>query len=401
MADENKFDMDAAYAALRPHQRALFDLLGITAVGAKKMVDGAVNAFDTTGKIVRGEPVTQDEVKRGAGDVAGVAMVGSMPFGRPAGAVGSGGGRRLDMSPEARIARAQKLGFDTDQTWLHATTHDFKAFDPKKMNPEGHLGQSIYLTNKAADANANYAGTHGPDLTNRIAERAEQLINEVHRSPLKWGSPEYDAAMAAAKERALMEIAGPHDGAILPLYARTKNVLDLTPEAKPTWIDLAPKMNRSGDIVADSPKMQAIDRALMRAESDGIYDLDRQRVLGDIGENAFDGIRARDLDKMLRESEGLMYATDGNTGQLMSSELIRRIWEALGYRGVKIDAREKFSNMKMPDDTQHLMMFKPQDLRSVNAAFSPSKKNSGDLLAARGGLPYVYGYTPPPPGEVY
>lgn len=62
MADENKFDMDAAYSALRPHQRALFDLLGITAVGAKKMVDGAVNAFDTTGKIVRGEAVTPDEV---------------------------------------------------------------------------------------------------------------------------------------------------------------------------------------------------------------------------------------------------------------------------------------------------------------------------------------------------
>ena len=64
MADENKFDIDAAYSALRPHQRALFDLLGITAVGAKKMVDGAVNAFDTTGKIVRGEAVTPDEVKR-------------------------------------------------------------------------------------------------------------------------------------------------------------------------------------------------------------------------------------------------------------------------------------------------------------------------------------------------
>lgn len=318
MADDNAFDMDAAYAAMRPHQRALFDLLGITAVGAKKIADSAVNAFD-----------------------------------------------------------------------------------PRKGSPEGHLGRSIYLTNEAADAGANYAGTHGPDITSRIQRRAEQLIGDVHADrSLKWGSPEYDAAMEAARQRALAELAGSHDGAILPLYARNKNILDLTPEARPTWIDIEPKMNRHGDIVGDSPKMQAIERALTRAEADGIYDLNTSRVIGDIADNAYDGIRARDLDKMLRESEGLMYATD-DTGNLMSSDIIRRIWQALGYRGVKIDPKEKFQNIKMPDGTQHLMMFEPRDLRSVNAAFSPSKKNSDDLLATRGGLPYVYGYTPPPPGEVY
>lgn len=391
MAD-NAFDIDAAYGALRPHQRALFDLIGAGAVGVKKIGDSAVNAFDTMSRILgNGAPVTMDEVKQGAGDAAGVAMAGSMPFARPGSSVGSGGLRRLDMSEPARLERARKLGFDTDTTWYHGTTHDFNAFDPKKANPEGHLGRSIYLTNESADAAANYAGSHGPDITNRIEQRAEQIAQEMNAG---WRTPEYEIA----RQRAASEVLGPHDGAILPLYARGNRIADLTPYGSPPWLDLTPR--RGGDV--HSPKMQAIERALMQAERDGVYDLKTTQVIDDLLERAYDGgpMSGRDLDRTLRGSEGMMYATD-DTGQLVSSDLIRRIWQALGFRGVKIDATEKFQNMKMPSGTEHLMMFDPRDVRSVNAAFQPSKKNSSDLLAARGGLPITYGYQPPAPGEVY
>lgn len=133
MAGENAFDMDAAYAAMRPHQRAMFDLLGITAVGAKKMIDGAVNAFDTTGRIVRGEPVTPDEVKRGAGDVAGVAMVGSMPFGRPAGAVGSGAPVRLP-GVERAMKAGQKVEPDQRMLTMHNLTADNLLYAARKYD---------------------------------------------------------------------------------------------------------------------------------------------------------------------------------------------------------------------------------------------------------------------------
>lgn len=390
MADENAFDMDGFYKSLRPHQRAMFDVLGAAVMGGKNIADSAVNAFQTTGRIVRGEPVTDEDVKRGAGDVAGVAMVGSMPFGRPAGAVGSGGGRRLDMSEPARLERARRLGFDTDTTWYHGTTHDFNAFDPKKANPEGHLGRSIYLTNEPADAAANYAGSHGPDITNRIEQRAERIAQDMGA---EWRTPEYELA----RQQAANEILGAHDGAILPIYARSKRIADLTPYGDAPWLDLTPR--RGNDV--HSPKMQAIERALMQAERDGVYDLKTPQVIDDVLERAYgEPVSGRDLDKTLRNSEGLMYATD-DAGQLVSHDVIRRIWQALGFRGVKIDATENFKNMKMPGGTEHLMMFDPRDVRSVNAAFQPSKKNSSDLLATRGGLPMTYGYTPPPPGEVY
>lgn len=39
----------------------------------------------------------------------------------------------LDMSPEARLARAKEMGFDTDTTWYHGTDRDFPAFDASKI----------------------------------------------------------------------------------------------------------------------------------------------------------------------------------------------------------------------------------------------------------------------------
>lgn len=120
MAD-NAFDIDAAYGALRPHQRALFDLIGAGAVGVKKIGDSAVNAFDTMSRILgNGAPVTMDEVKQGAGDAAGVAMAGSMPFARPGGAaLASGAPVRLP-----GVERALRAGQAVDEPMRMLTTHN-------------------------------------------------------------------------------------------------------------------------------------------------------------------------------------------------------------------------------------------------------------------------------------
>lgn len=75
----NAFDMDEAYGAMRPHQRGLFNVLGMAAVGGKKLIDAGANAFDTVGRIIGyGAPVTMDEVQRGASDAAMFAMPGTM-----------------------------------------------------------------------------------------------------------------------------------------------------------------------------------------------------------------------------------------------------------------------------------------------------------------------------------
>lgn len=75
----NAFDMDEAYGAMRPHQRGLFNMLGMAAVGGKKLIDAGANAFDTVGRIMGyGDPVTMDEVRRAADDASMFAMPGTM-----------------------------------------------------------------------------------------------------------------------------------------------------------------------------------------------------------------------------------------------------------------------------------------------------------------------------------
>lgn len=54
--------------------------------------------------------------------------------------------RGLDMSPEARKARAEEMGFDTSRVWYHGTTKEFDAFDPAKANRAGGVARAFYLT---------------------------------------------------------------------------------------------------------------------------------------------------------------------------------------------------------------------------------------------------------------
>lgn len=49
----------------------------------------------------------------------------------------------LDMSPEARMQRAQDLGFDTDNVFYHGTSSDFAELQPSTV---GDLGAGVYVT---------------------------------------------------------------------------------------------------------------------------------------------------------------------------------------------------------------------------------------------------------------
>lgn len=51
--------------------------------------------------------------------------------------------RGLDMNPEARMQRAQDLGFDTDNVFYHGTASDFAELQPSTV---GDLGGGVYVT---------------------------------------------------------------------------------------------------------------------------------------------------------------------------------------------------------------------------------------------------------------
>ena len=100
----------------------------------------------------------------------------------------------------------------------------------------------------------------------------------------------------------------------------------------------------------------------------------------DIENVLYDEVPASELDKALRESDALNYATD-DEGNLASNEIIRRVYEALGYDSVLIDAKKTFSGMDIEEGVKHLMVFEPEKLRSEFATFDPSKRKSRNLMA--------------------
>lgn len=63
--------------------------------------------------------------------------------------------RDLDMSPEARKARAEQMGFDTSKVWYHGTDQDFDAFDVNAdaINRDQDSGAGVFLAGRSGEAN--------------------------------------------------------------------------------------------------------------------------------------------------------------------------------------------------------------------------------------------------------
>jgi len=63
----------------------------------------------------------------------------------------------LDMSQEARMARAKAMGFDVDKIWYHGSKSDFNEFDKNKINEDFNLfGKGFYFASMY-----NHASEHG------------------------------------------------------------------------------------------------------------------------------------------------------------------------------------------------------------------------------------------------
>jgi hypothetical protein len=67
----------------------------------------------------------------------------------------------LDMSDQARMNRARKMGFDTDTVWYHGTDRMFPAFDDKKLGAstgDSPMGRLSHLGHWATDSEPQAVG---------------------------------------------------------------------------------------------------------------------------------------------------------------------------------------------------------------------------------------------------
>ena len=90
------------------------------------------------------------------------------------------------------------------------------------------------------------------------------------------------------------------------------------------------------------------------------------------------GISGKDLDEIMRKSE--WWAEDYDTGDLVNNEVYRNALEAAGFDSIKHDA-DIFKGMEVEPGTEHIIMFKPEKIRSKNAEFDPEKADSPDILS--------------------
>jgi len=282
------------------------------------------------------------------------------------------------------------------QIMYHGTTHDFDTFSPEKGNPENDFGVGYYFTNTPEDVSENYAG-EGPDLTSRIQRHAELLHNEFYDQPdaPMWdrvdellgtrdmttvSSEDYDTAL---EQIAREELSGGQPN-VMPVYVSLKNPAILGGQNE-TIIE-GNEYTEDGDI-NESEDFENLYEAIQDA-ANLFDDTDAQTLWEDVSMAIAEGedISLADVVSAIKESEGAMYAADP-AGDLASGELIRKVLEYMGYDGI-IDntVNEKFGTGRVMGqsmagvdyDTQHVIAFKPEQIKSAignKGTFDPNNPN--------------------------
>ena len=118
----------------------------------------------------------------------------------------------LDMSPEARLARAREMGFDTSRTLYHGTDRDFESFNPSQS---GAYGPGVYVTPDADYANRYAIGRSGCEQETLImplhvrGDMADGMLYEsLKREARASGVPDDQIAMAVQQQLQDMGYAG-------------------------------------------------------------------------------------------------------------------------------------------------------------------------------------------------
>lgn len=353
-----------------------------------------------------GDATAGDEFGRAVaqGDKLGMAMAGL-------GIIPVAGDviKKLPMDEVSRMARAKAQGFDVDA--FHGTTHDFDEFGSGRFEKGGHFGGGHYFSSDIDDVNVNYAGK-GPDLTNRIERRAEQLEDELREWDVddikdmadRYGidfdeSDTYPDELPAllAKE----ELQG-NEGFVIPTKLNVGKEFDLVEDTHlsyerdiPAWEDYLDDADGDEDIARDlaneaswdnEPEGELVDfMESIKSQADE-YGFDADEVLGELQEAAVDGdgLSASEIDTIMRDTE--WYAEDPETGDLINNEVYRQAIEDSGFDSIK-HAGDIFQGMDIPYGTEHRIIFDPKRIRSsLGAKFDPKNINKGNLLGGIGAL---------------
>jgi hypothetical protein len=283
-------------------------------------------------------------------------------------------------------ARAREAGYDSERDLYHGTTHKFTIFSTERSNVENDMGKGFYFSSNPKDVEGNYAG-EGPDLTSRIERRQEQIgfdleeiktTGELRKFLQSRGvDPSFvtdsigyasdGEKEAAAKAIARKELSG-GSPKTLKTYVRLENPAILGGKDET-------KLEYGYDEDTGEEEGSALDfiNAVRNVASE-FDDTDADIAVADLTSEDLDGMGLANAVEKLKNSEGIIYASDEN-GDQASGEIIRQILEQLGYDGI-IDnnVNKKFGSEKrvgkpmkgMDEDTFHVIAFDPNQIKSAD-----------------------------------
>lgn len=238
---------------------------------------------------------------------------------------------------------------------FHGTLSDFTRFNKKRANPESNFGQAFYFSNDLRDVERNYSQEAGPDITLKIETIAEQLVNTPVGDDESRAYSRTEAVQEAKKRLKLQ-----HGGATLPVYLSLQNPAVFGGPSE-TYLDGGHGRTRIQGTFGRF--LEGLRKEVLKYSNEETAGEAVQQVLEEFPEA--EG-RVGEVVKVAREVDAIAYLEDGETGALVSSEVVRGALQRAGFDGV-IDytVSDKFQDMGLNEDSVHYIAFKPTQIKSA------------------------------------
>jgi hypothetical protein len=258
------------------------------------------------------------------------------------------------------------------------TTGQFTTFDRTRANIESDLGAGFYFSNNPHDVGFNYAG-EGPDLTNRIERKAEQLAQADEDA----GGASTPAEIRAAARRAL---GVEHGGVTMPVYLNLEHPAILGGPHE-TRLEMQHELDDEGEFVGEPTGTLLEFADALREAAAEFHDGDVENAIAKMLETAdYEAITLAGAINVLKDTEGFNYYTDDD-GNVASHEIIRLALEGMGFDGIidhTVNAKfgtERRTGQKMAGMTTatvHYVAFRANQIKSAlgnRGTFDPRSSN--------------------------
>lgn len=265
-------------------------------------------------------------------------------------------GNELSPAVQKRFANSKAVDENGDLKVLyHGTASgEFYTFDKSKGSVEGDFGSGFYFTDSESDVKRNYEGG-GPDFENKIDRRAEQIESEEEIDYIK------------ARKKAINELF--KGGNKHTVYLNIENPAIVGETYLFDYESFAEEYDRD-DYDSDEDYEGDVENLIADKIDEIIWDIDRNvdiystDGIAEVLWNAVNegGIGIEELKTQINN----LYLEDNN-GNLVGNEVTRQIIESLGYDGI-IDntVSGKFKGMNLNEDTTHYIVFKPNQIKSID-----------------------------------